>query len=140
MNSLFDPDVGKFNEHKMALQEVPNEIRGLAENAATVFSREHFLGAESTLVMRWGDYNKPWVFTDEGVEDSILKKEKIEAEKNIKWVPEDRIKRFNIIQKIMGIIKKFEQQFNNVDKDTRGLMQGMQLPGKYKVSQDNQGS
>lgn len=134
MNSLFDPDVGAFNEPKMALQEVPNEIRGIAETAATVFSKEHFLGAESTLVMRWGDYNKPWVFTDEGIEDSILKKEKMEAEKNIKWVPEARIKKFNITQKIMGIINKFEQQFSSVDKDTRSLAEGIQLPGKYKVS------
>lgn len=83
--------------------------------------------------MKWGDHNKPWVFTDEGVEDTLLKKEKLKAEREIKWVPEERIKRFNITQKIMGIVSKFEQQFDTVDKDTRALRERMQLPGKYKV-------
>lgn len=133
MNSLFDPEVGAYNEPKMALQEVPNEIRGIAENAASVFSKEHFLGAESVLSMKWGDYNKPWIFTDEGVEDSILKNEKMKAEQNIKWVPQERIKKFNITQKIMGIVTQFEQNFDTVDKDTRSLRERMQLPGKYKV-------
>lgn len=135
MNSLFDPDIGNYNEPKMALQEVPNEIRGLAENAAAVFSKEHFTGAEAAMSMTWGDYNKPWVFTDEGVEDSILKKEQMVAEKNIKWVPEERIKKFNITQKIMGIINKFEQKFKQVDKETKALKDGIELPGKYKVEQ-----
>lgn len=133
MNSLFDPGVGTFNEPKMALQEVPNEIRGIAENAAAMFSKEHFTGAEAVISMKWGDYNKPWVFTDEGVEDSLLKKEKLRAEQNIKWVPEERIKKFNITQKIMGIINKFEQKFEPVDLNTRSLKEGITLPGKYKV-------
>lgn len=96
MNSLFDTEGGRYYEPKMAMQEVPNEIKGMAENAAAIFSKEHFNGVDSVMTMKWGDYNKPWVFTDEGVEDSILKKERMKAEKFIKWVPEERIKKFNI--------------------------------------------
>lgn len=80
----------------MALQEIGNMIKILSDNISLIFSREHFIGADAILGLNWGDYNKPWVFTDEGVDDAILMKEKLEAEQNIRLVPDERVKNFNL--------------------------------------------
>lgn len=96
MNSLFDTEGLKYKEPKMALQEISNDIKGIAENTATIFSNQHFVGADSVLSLIWGEQNKPWVFTGEGIDDQILKEERIWASKYIRWIPEDRVKNFNI--------------------------------------------
>lgn len=80
----------------MALQDISNDVKSLAENTAAIFSNQHFVGADSVLSITWGEQNKPWVFTGEGIDDQVLKKERLWAEKNIRWVPEDRVKNFNI--------------------------------------------
>lgn len=136
LNSLFDTVGKRYKEPKMALQEIPGDIKGIAENATTIFSNEHFVGADAILELKLGDLNKPWVCCAEGIADPILKEEMEKAKRYVRWIPEYRIKDFNITEKLISITKKLDAKFTSVDKDTRRLKEGIELPGKYKIIED----
>ena len=133
---MFDGGAVEYREPKMALQEISKDIKQLADAAVQIFNKEHFSSADSILGLKWGDKNKPWVFTDEGVDDVLLKAEMHAALKTVRLVPEDRMKKYDLVNRLIAFINKLKAPFAAVSPATRQLGPDSELPGKYKVLED----
>lgn len=120
----------------MYIQETSKEARMIAEAALEAFSLEHFQGADLTMMLDWGSLSKPWVFTDEGGEAPILKKERARALIEVRSVPHERIKNFNFIERMTSLVKRLGDKFENLDEGKRPIAVGTTLKGQFKVLED----
>jgi hypothetical protein len=120
----------------MYIQEASKEARLIAEAAMEAYSSEHFQASDVTMMLDWGSISKPWVFTDEGLEAPILKKERARAMIEVRCVPNERIKNFNFVERLMSIVKKLGGKFENLDEGKKAIAVGTALKGQFKVLED----
>lgn len=120
----------------MVLEEVDNDIKQLGDQIVLLFGNESYKSAANSLRYKWGASHKPWVFSEAGVEETLCRREKLEAEKSITLVPEARLKDFNIVKRLMEQMGKLGSHFTPLDKASRGLEIDSELPGKFKVIEE----
>lgn len=107
MNMMMAEEQEKYKNNMVAFQEISADMRQLTDTTVKLYSKEYFINSDATLRMHWGNFNKPWIFTAEGVDDPILKKEKYFADRYIRRIPENRIKDYNF-SKRSNANKKFK--------------------------------
>ena len=136
LNTMSNVLENEYREPNIALQEISNDVRRIVKKAQSTFNKEHFQTAESVLMVKWSERNKPWVFCDEGIDDLLLKKEIESANKFVRLVPEERMKKYDLVNRLILFIQRIKSQYKQIDETTRQLTINHELKGKFKILED----